>query len=274
MLTLLPKLFRPRLALLNGVTAAGGYCLFPATIHAGTLLAAFCGVALLAMGGSALNQLLERDIDALMIRTRLRPLPQGRLSAADVVLAGSCVILAGLALLGVTAGLLPALLGGVALIWYLAVYTPLKRKTPMALLLGALCGAFSPLIGWTLAGGSPTDFRIIILAGLFFIWQIPHFWLLQERHEADYLRAGIPLFRIESMPLNQNLLFLIWLIAFVAATMLLPAFGLIGRSAAPWYAAFPVLLIFLALMHSRRFLFTYLNLFPLLVTLTLFCARF
>ena len=274
MITIHSKLFRPRLALMNGVTAVGGYCLFPAPTQMMTLLAGFCGVTLLAMGGSAFNQLVERDIDALMARTKQRPLPQGRLTSAAVVFAGSCAILAGLTLLAVTGGPLPALLGVVALIWYLAVYTPLKRRTSLALPLGALCGAFPPLIGWTLAGGVLTDYRIIILAGLLFIWQIPHFWLLQERYEADYRRAGIVLFRIESIPLSRNLLFLLWLTALIAGGMLLPAFGLIGRSAAPWYAAFPVLLIFLALMHSRRFLFTYLNLFPLLVTLTLFCARF
>lgn len=264
MIRVLSRLFRPRLALLNGVTALGGYCLFPAPIQATTLLAAFSGVTLLAMGGSALNQLLERDIDALMTRTMPRPLPQGRLSTTSVVLAGSCTILAGLVPLAVTGGLLPPLLGVAALVWYLVVYTPLKRKTTLALPLGALCGAFPPLIGWSLAGGVPTDYRIIILAGLLFIWQIPHFWLLQERHEADYRRAGIPLI------VARQGLFWLWIVALTTAALMLPAFGLIDRPAALWYAAFPVPLALLALMRSRRFLFAYLNLFPVLVTLVLF----
>ena len=270
MFTLLSKLFRLRLALLNGVTALAGGCLFPAPIQPVPLLASFCGVTLLAMGGSALNQLLERDIDALMVRTMLRPLPQGRLSATTAALAGSFAILAGLVLLAVTGGILPSLLGVAALLCYLAVYTPLKRKTALALPLGALCGAFPPLIGWTLVGGVPTDYRIIILAGLLLIWQIPHFWLLQERHEADYRRAGIPLIGMEAKPTGRNVLFWLWLIAFIAGAMLLPAFGMIGRPAALWYAAFPVPLILLALMRSSRLLFCYLNLFPVLVTLVLF----
>ena len=234
------------------------------------MLAAFCGVTLLAMGGSALNQLLERDIDALMIRTMLRPLPQGHMSATTAALAGACTILAGLALLAVTGDLLPPLLGVAALLCYLAVYTPLKRKTTLALPLGALCGAFPPLIGWSLAGGVPTDYRIIILTGLMFIWQIPHFWLLQQRHEADYRRAGIPLIGTEAKPTDQKMLFWLWLIAFIAGSMLLPAFGIIGRPAALWYSAFPVPLILLALIRSSRLLFTYLNLFPVLLTLLLF----
>lgn len=270
MIALLAKLFRPRLALLNGVTAVGGACLFPVPVPTATLLAACCGVTLLVMGGSALNQLLERDIDALMIRTMLRPLPQGHMSIITVLLAGSGTILSGLAILSVSGGLLPALLGVAALVWYLAVYTPLKQKTVLALPLGALCGAFPPLIGWCLAGGNPVDFRIIILAGLLFIWQIPHFWLLQERHEADYRRAGIPMVYDDARPAGRGMFLLLWLTAFITGAMLLPAFGLIGQAVSIWYAAFSVPLLLLALMRSRNLLFTYLNIFPVLLTLVLF----
>ena len=263
MIRILFRLFRPLLALMNGVTAVGGYCLFPAPIKAETLLALFCAVTLLAMGGSALNQLLERDIDTLMTRTMLRPLPLGRLSAISVSIAGACTILAGVTLLVMTGGIRPPLLGLAALVWYLAVYTPLKRRTSLALPLGALCGAFPPLIGWTLAGGDPGDYRIITLAGVLFIWQIPHFWLLQERHSADYRRAGVPLVTV-----RQGLLGL-WIVALAAAALMLPAFGLIGRPASLFYAALPVPLLLLALTRSRRSLFICLNLFPLLLTLVL-----
>lgn len=266
----LARLFRLHLACLNGIAALGGLCLFPGPFRAVELLVAFSGVTLLAMGGSALNQVLERDLDALMTRTNQRPLPRRRLSITTAVLAGTCTILAGLALLASTGAMLPPLIGAIALAWYLAVYTPLKRATTLALPLGALCGAFPPLIGWCLAGGNPTDFRVITLAGLLFIWQIPHFWLLQERHEADYQRGGIPLIRIEATLVGRNMLFWLWLMAFIAGAMLLPAFGMIGSPAALWYAAFPVPLILLALMHSRKLLFTYLNLFPVLLTLLLF----
>lgn len=269
----LAKLFRPRLALLNGVTAVGGACLFPASVPAATLLAGCGGVTLLAMGGSALNQLLERDVDALMTRTMLRPLPQGRLSTSTVLLAGIGTILAGLAILSAAGGLLPILLGISALVWYLAVYTPLKQKTALALPLGALCGAFPPLIGWLLAGGGLTDYRIIILAGLLFIWQIPHFWLLQNRHEADYLKAGIRLVEFCAMPSGRAALFLLWLTAMVAATILLPALGCIASPMAPWFLLTSLIPVVAVLVRFERLQFPVFSLFPLALTIILIVQK-
>jgi len=194
MIRALSLLLRPRLALLNGVAAVGGYLLFPAEPRGLALSAAFCGVALLAAGGSAINQVLERDLDRLMARTRLRPLPQGQLTPAAATFIAAGLILLGLMLLGAVGGLLPMLIGAAALAWYLVVYTPLKRRTPLALMIGALCGALPPIIGWCLAGGNPADYQAVLLAGLLYLWQIPHFWLLQRRHADDYRNAGIPLF--------------------------------------------------------------------------------
>ena len=262
----LSRLFRLPLALMNGIAALGGYCLFPGARSGAAMLFACAGVTLLAMGGAALNQVLERDIDALMIRTRLRPLPRGEMTPAAATLIGFGVIVAGCIILFTAGGLLPVLLGLAALVWYLVVYTPLKRRTPLALPLGALCGAVPPMIGWCLAGGDPMDFRIITLAALFFIWQIPHFWLLQERHAADYRRAGIPLFAI------RKGLFGLWLVALTATALMLPAFGLIGHHAAYWYGFFPAILLIMVLWRCERSL-SYLNLFPVLVSLTLLIQR-
>lgn len=273
MIRALTSLFRLRLALLNGVTAVGGYCLFPAPIQTTALLKLFCGVTLLAMGGSALNQLLERDIDVQMTRTMLRPLPQRRLSANSAVLAGTCTILAGLALLAVTGGLLPPLLGAAALAWYLAAYTPLKRKTALALPLGALCGTLPPLIGWCLAGGVPADYRIIILSGLLFIWQIPHFWLLQQRYEADYRRAGIQLVDFRSIATGQVSLLLIWLVALMAATLMLPALGVIKREMASWFLLVALIPFVIVMPRSERLMFPAYSLFPLVVTAMLMLQK-
>jgi protoheme IX farnesyltransferase len=186
--------------------------------------------------------------------------------------AGAVTILAALLLLGAVGGAVPALLGGAALIWYLAIYTPLKIKTSLALPLGALCGAFPPLVGWTLAGGQPGDFRIITLAGLLFLWQVPHFWLFQRRHADEYRRAGIPLFGTEGVP-GFSPYFWLWMAAFCAGAMLLPAFGLIARPGALWYALFPLPILFLALFRSGTLFFSYFNCFPLLVTLLLVIQR-
>jgi len=267
MIRRLSRLFRLPLALMNGIAALGGYCLFPAPRGVAVMLTAWAGVTLLAMGGGALNQVLERDIDALMTRTRLRPLPRGEMTPAVAASIGCGSSLAGGAMLFTAGGLQPALLGLAALAWYLAVYTPLKRRTPLALLLGALCGAVPPLIGWCLAGGNPTDFRIITLAGLFFIWQIPHFWLLQKRYADDYRRAGIPLFAI-----RQGFLVL-WLVALTVTALMLPAFGIIGHYPAYWHGLFPVLLLIMSFSRFERSFFSCMNFFPALVTLTLLIQR-
>ncbi|MGD0584731.1 MAG: UbiA family prenyltransferase, partial [Oryzomonas sp.] len=133
MISPLLKLFRPRLALLNGVAALGGYLLYPAAVRIISLAALFFGVALLAAGGSAINQVVERDLDRLMARTSRRPLPQRDLTPLSGTVIGSVAIMGGLMLLAAVGGPLPPLLGVTALGWYLAVYTPLKRRTSLAL---------------------------------------------------------------------------------------------------------------------------------------------
>ncbi|KAB0665991.1 protoheme IX farnesyltransferase [Oryzomonas japonica] len=271
MIAPLLRLFRPRLALLNGVAAVGGYLLHPAEVQPVSLGALLGGVALLAAGGSAINQVVERDLDRLMVRTNRRPLPQGDLTPRSATLIGVAAVTGGLLPLAAAGGLLPPLLGAAALVWYLAVYTPLKRRTSLALAAGAVCGAAPPLIGWCLAGGSPTDYRVMFLAGLLYLWQIPHFWLFQRRHAADYRAAGIPLLR---PPVGETGLVWLWMAALTAAAMLLPAFGIIGQQAALWYVLFPLPLVVISLARSERFLFPYLNLFPLLVTVTLSLGRF
>jgi protoheme IX farnesyltransferase len=270
MIRALSRLLRPRLALLNGVAAVGGYLLFPAAVAWTSLWAAFCGVVILAGAGSVFNQVLERDLDRLMVRTRQRPLPNGDLTIITAKAIGGACMLAGIVLLGAVGGPLPAALGVGALVWYLAVYTPLKRRTPFALAIGGVCGAVPPVIGWCLAGGDPADYRIMLLAGLLYLWQIPHFWLFQRRHRDDYRSAALPLL---AAPSRGNSLFWLWVIALIAGAMLLPAFGVIGRQAAICHLLFPLPLIAIALCRSDTALFSYLNLFPLMVTLLLFAQK-
>lgn len=267
------RLFRLRLALMNGIAALGGYLLFPGQPEPIALFGLCAGVSLLASGGSALNQVLERDLDCLMDRTKNRPLPKGDLSLPAAMLIGGGCLLAGIELLFLAGGLPPALLGSAALFWYLAVYTPLKRRTPFALPLGALCGALAPVIGWSVAGGSPLDFRVVLLAGILYLWQVPHFWLLQRRHAEDYRRAGLPLFAPYAKGTGPAPLLLLWMVAMIAGALMLPAFGMIGRPAAPWCVAFCAPLIITCFRRFEPALFACVNLFPLLVTLALCTGR-
>ena len=269
----LSRLFRPRLSLVNGVAASGGYLLFPAAVDMVILGAVLAGVTLLAAGGSALNQVLERDLDRLMVRTRRRPLPQGDLSPGAATLMGGGCIVAGFLALLCAGGLLSALLGIAALAWYLGIYTPLKRRTPFALPLGAVCGSVPPVIGWCVAGGGPADFRIILLAGLLYLWQIPHFWLFQQRHGDDYRSAGIQLFGTELKGKSSVGFCRLWLAALVTVAMLLPAFGIIEPRVSLWYALVPAPLVIMSGFRAESALFSYLNLFPLLVTLLIFIQK-
>lgn len=267
MIRALARLFRVRLACLNGVTATGGAVLFPLATETQLLWMVCIGVAVLAAGGSAINQALEHDLDRVMIRTRLRPVAQGRISPAMAAVIGSAVVLGGIFIVGMAGGVVPALLGVVGILWYLVVYTPLKRRTPYALAAGALCGALPPVIGWVCAGGGLPDYRIMLLAGLLYLWQIPHFWLFQRRYAADYHAAGFPLLSAVTRGTGFPGLFGLWIAALVTAAMLLPAFGMISQTTALWYALFPLPLIAITLLRSERAMFSYLNLFPLLLTL-------
>lgn len=267
------RLLRPRLALLNGAAAAGGCFLAAEGGWGVNPLAAWAGVALLAAGGSALNQVLERDLDSIMERTRQRPLPRGEISPAAATLIGAACIAAGLLVLGAMGGLLPPFVGAGALGWYLAVYTPLKRRTSLALLAGAVSGAASPLVGWTFTGGNPADYRIVLLAGILYLWQIPHFWLLQRRHAEDYRRAGIPLLADGVRDGTRSPIFTAWLGALVAGSLLLPVFGIVGGVAAAGLSAFSLFLLLAAFFRAEGALFSSLNFFPLLIALALSLQR-
>jgi len=153
---------------------------------------AVAGTALVAGGAAVLNQLYERDTDALMRRTRLRPLPDGRVSPGDARFFGLALSTAGLALLAARANWLAATLALATLVVYLVIYTPLKRRTPLSTLVGAVPGALPALIGWTashgtIAAGGATLFAIV------FLWQIPHFMAIAWLYREDYSKAGFPM---------------------------------------------------------------------------------
>lgn len=268
MTTGLNRLFRLRLSLMNGVAAAAGGLLFTGGRQANGVWTVALGVVLLAAGASALNQVMERREDRLMARTRQRPVARGSMHPAAAVLIGTVTALAGCAVTASGGGIRAALLGAGGVIWYLALYTPLKRRTPFALLPGAACGALPPVVGWAGAGGPVADHRIILVAGLVFLWQIPHFWLYQRRHAADYRAAGFPLLDAVTAPAHLPGLFMVWLTSLAAATLLLPLVGIAPSGNPAWY---PLLCLPPALLALRneRILFTCLNLFPLLLLLPL-----
>lgn len=186
-------LAKPRLNFLVVASSAAGYYLGAATAPAPWAMAqAVGGTALVAAGAAVLNQVYERDTDALMRRTRRRPLPDGRVGTTDARLFGLALSFAGLALLATRTNLLAAALALATLVVYLGVYTPMKRRTPLSTLVGAVPGALPPLIGWTAAHGTIGAGGAALFA-IVFLWQIPHFMAIAWLYRDDYATAGFPM---------------------------------------------------------------------------------
>ena len=186
-------LAKPRLNLLVVASALAGYAMADgAASRAGLLLATVIGTALVASGASAFNQLLEREEDALMRRTRLRPLPDGRLQSREAVAVASVMSLAGLVILALGANLLSAFVAFTTLVTYAVIYTPLKRYTSFATVIGAIPGALPPMIGWA-AAQDALETGAWILFAIVFLWQLPHFLAIAWIYREDYARAGFPM---------------------------------------------------------------------------------
>lgn len=227
------ELVKPRITLASMVTTAVGYLVFRGRADL-AMVPVLLGILLQACGAAALNQVQDAQLDRRMGRTRRRPIPDGRISRGGA-LAGALGLLAGgTALSWVAYGPVPALLGVAAAVVYNAIYTPLKRVTPFAALPGALVGALPPAAGWAAAGGYLADPTIHEIAFFFFLWQMPHFWLLLLHYEKDYVAAGLPsLFdRFDRRQIAQ--LTFVWIAAVAVASVMMPLFSLF-HSALPRY---------------------------------------
>jgi protoheme IX farnesyltransferase len=189
------ELSKPRIAVLVLVATGVGFCLAPAQVtglaFVGRLLATLVGTALVAAAANAINQLIEVEYDAMMVRTRRRPLPSGRLGGSEVLLFGVSSAVMGVALLALAAGPLAAACAAFTFVSYVAVYTPLKRVTTYSVLVGAIPGAMPPVIGWTAAGGA-LGIECLLLFVIVFFWQLPHFLAIAWLYREDYGRAGYP----------------------------------------------------------------------------------
>jgi protoheme IX farnesyltransferase len=186
-------LTKPRLNVLVVATSAAGYYLgATGPLNLAVMAAAVAGTAFVAGGAAALNQFYERGTDALMRRTRSRPLPDGRIAPADARVFGLALSTAGLVLLTALAGWLAALLALGTLTIYVAVYTPLKRRSPIATLVGAVPGALPPLIGWAASRGEVSVGGLALFL-IVFLWQIPHFMAIAWMYRDDYRLAGFPM---------------------------------------------------------------------------------
>jgi len=187
------ELTKPRITLTVVMTALVGYVMGTrGPVSFSRLGVTLAGTALVAAGASALNMLLERRTDALMLRTRNRPVAAGRLRVTEALAFGLAVTLAGLAVLRFGAGALAALVALVTWASYLFAYTPLKTRTSLSTIVGAFPGALPPVIGWAAARGQIEPGAVVLFA-ILFLWQIPHFLAIAWIYREDYARGGLPM---------------------------------------------------------------------------------
>jgi len=171
-------------------TVAGFYLGSTGPMDWARLALTLFGTLLVAGGTAALNQYVERDMDAVMRRTAARPLPTGTLKPSEVLIFGAATIVFGTAWLALTVNALAAFIAFATSASYLALYTPLKTRTTLATAVGAIPGALPPLIGWAAARGSLSEGGWILFA-ILFVWQFPHFMAIAWMYREDYARAGI-----------------------------------------------------------------------------------
>jgi protoheme IX farnesyltransferase len=248
-------LTKPRIAVLVLFTVATGTLLAAgSTLEPYTLLHAVLGTALVAAGASALNQLLERQSDGLMNRTESRPLPAGRMQPIEVLVFGATLALVGIAYLAVTLRQpCTPLVAAFTFVAYVGIYTPLKSRTTLNTLIGAVPGAMPPVIGWTAVRGT-IDAEAWTLFAIVFLWQVPHFLAIAWIYREDYARAGLrmlPVVDEDGRQTGRQMLW--WTLALVPASFA----PVLLRSAGPLYllGALALGLVFLArasdFMRSR-----------------------
>jgi protoheme IX farnesyltransferase len=186
------------------------------------------GTLLVAGGTAALNQYVERDMDAVMRRTAARPLPAGTLKPSEVLIFGVVTIVLGIAWLALAVNLLAALVALVTSLSYLGLYTPLKTRTTLATAVGAVPGALPPLIGWAAAHGSLSPGGWILFA-ILFVWQFPHFMAIAWMYREDYARAGIQMLPVVDPRGDATFRLIVSMSAVLVPVSLLPSVvGMVG----------------------------------------------
>jgi len=264
-----------RITIFVTVTTMFGYIAATDSISFQILLPAL-GILLLACGSAALNHYQERKTDLLMERTKSRPIPSGKISAAATLQLSVVLVISGTILLFIGSGLFALSLGLLNLIWYNAVYTPLKKVSALAIIPGSLVGAIPPVVGWVAGGGNILDPQIILISFFFFIWQIPHFWLLLMVLDKDYQKAGFPtLTQIFSQHQLGRITFM-WIIATGVTGLLLPLFQISHNPFVNYSLFFAALLLAFKSMNLLQrtqetsafsFAFRSINYFALFVVL-------
>jgi protoheme IX farnesyltransferase len=270
------ELTKPRIAVLALFTVTVGYSLgSQGNWQLVPLLHALFGIALVAAGSSALNQFVERRTDALMNRTSTRPIPDGRLLPGEVLSFGLATGAFGTIYLLLTTHVLTAVLAAATLLIYAALYTPMKRVTSFCTAVGAVAGALPPVLGWTAASGT-LDIGALVLFGILFLWQFPHFLAIAWLYREDYARANLKMLPAAASSTRiSGLMCVAYALALIPVSLLPSRTGMAGNGyllAALVLGAGYVLCAAKFLMHespgtARRVIYSSLVYLPLLLLL-------
>ena len=222
---ILSELTKIRITIFVMITTSFGFIAASGSINSDIIFPTL-GILLLACGSAALNHYQERKTDDLMLRTKNRPIPSGRITAIKTLKISITLIIFGSVILYLGSNVVALSLGLLNLVWYNYVYTPLKKISSLAIVPGSLVGAIPPAVGWVAGGGNLLNPQIILISFFFFIWQIPHFWLLLMNYSDDYRRAGFPTLTSIFDSLQLARITFVWILATGITGLLLPLFGI------------------------------------------------
>jgi len=226
------ELLKFRLSFLVAFSCGFGFVLASPQVNWTNLTMLFAGGFLLSGASVIINQIIEKDLDGLMIRTMNRPLPTGRVSVNEAVVEAVLCMAVGVSILLLYSNVLTTSLAILSMILYGFVYTPLKRVGPVAVFVGAIPGALPPLLGWTAATGSISHEALIIF-GIQFIWQFPHFWAIAWVADDDYKRAGFKLLPSGGKKdMNTAIQIMIYTMFLIPLGLLPATFGITGINSA------------------------------------------
>ncbi|MCC8431405.1 heme o synthase [Reyranella aquatilis] len=221
-------LLKPRVMSLVVFTGWIGVLIAPVHIHPLKMLVAVIAIALGSGAAGAINMWYERDLDALMARTRNRPLPAGRVAPDDALGFGLLLSIFSVLLMAVSTNMVAAALLAAAILFYVFIYTIwLKRRTPHNIVIGGAAGAFPPVIGWAAATGDVSAVAIALFL-LVFLWTPPHFWALALYRREDYLRAGVPMLPVVAGPRETKRQMVIYTLLLLPVAMVPTLMGSVG----------------------------------------------
>ncbi len=263
------------------LTTLLGYVMATGEFSIGAILPVL-GILILAGGSSALNQYQEKNTDILMERTKNRPIPSGKISEKLALIIIISEVIVGSFLLYLGSNILGLQLGLLALLWYNAIYTPLKKKSAYAVIPGAFIGAIPPAVGWVAGGGAINDPIILITAFFLFMWQIPHFWLLTLMHGKDYEQAGFPSLSSRYSEDQLKKITFIWTLATAVSCFFIPVFGIVDSISQKFIIVFSTLAliaVFFKLFNNTnggfaiKKYFIIINAFLLFVMISIFIDK-